>query len=54
MEDNTVFAQYENITNLTEMESILKQYQPADDKNELLSFIFNDLRYSLMFRRSWL
>lgn len=56
MEENSPISVDDNLTNFKEMEEILGQYESKNslDKNDLLSLIFSDLRYTLMFRRCWL
>lgn len=56
MEENSPISVDDNLTNFKEMEEILAQYESKNslDKNDLLSLIFSDLRYTLMFRRCWL
>jgi hypothetical protein len=56
MENTSKIAVYDNLTNFKEMEAILSQYESLHsfDKKDLLSLIFSDLRFTLMFKKCWL
>ena len=46
-----------SITNFKEMDQLIRSHQEEDTGvlgREVLGFIFSDLRYTLIFRKSWL